>query len=58
MTLNKVAVELREKDFCRGLSFVAISRVHKITDIAFCSPISLEWLRNVGMSQKAQVDII
>jgi len=44
MTLNKVAVELGEKDFCCGLSFVAISKVLKITDIAFCSPISLEQL--------------
>ncbi len=52
MTLNKVAVELGEKDFCRGLNFVAISRGRRIMDIALCSSIRMEQLRKVGISHK------
>jgi hypothetical protein len=41
MTLNKAELELGERDFCRGLSFVAISRVRTLTD-GFCSK---DWKR-------------
>ena len=37
MTLNKTVIELGHADFCRGLSYVAISRVRAITDLAFLS---------------------
>jgi ATP-dependent exoDNAse (exonuclease V) alpha subunit len=37
MTLNKAVVHLGEKDFTRGLTFVAISQVRKLKDIAFLS---------------------
>jgi ATP-dependent exoDNAse (exonuclease V) alpha subunit len=37
MALAKAIVELGDKDFVRGLSFVAISRVRRITDLAFLS---------------------
>jgi hypothetical protein len=39
MTLNKAIVDLGEKDFVRRLSFMAISRVGAIADIAFLSRI-------------------
>ena len=35
LTLEKVVVELGDKDFSAGLSFVAISRVKTLKDLAF-----------------------
>jgi ATP-dependent exoDNAse (exonuclease V) alpha subunit len=35
LTLEKVVVELRDKDFSAGLSFVAISRVKTLKGLAF-----------------------
>ena len=37
LTLEKVVVELGEKDFAAGLSFVAISRVKTLKGLAFCT---------------------
>ena len=37
LTLEKVVVELGEKDFSAGLSFVAISRVKTLQGLAFCT---------------------
>src|SRR5204862_4687246 len=39
MTLRKVVIELGLLEFCRCLSFVAISRAKAITDIAFLNRI-------------------
>ena len=57
MTLNKAVIELGEKDFVRGLSFVAISRVRAITDLAFLSRIGPHRLDQVGMSNKVELDV-
>ena len=38
LTLEKAAIEVGEKDFAPGLSFVAISRVKTLNGIAFLSP--------------------
>jgi Helicase len=37
LTLEKVVVELGDKDFSAGLSFVAISRVKTLKGLAFCT---------------------
>jgi hypothetical protein len=37
LTLEKVVVELGEKDFSAGLSFVAISQVKTLQGLAFCT---------------------
>ena len=34
MTLDKAVIEFGPKDFCRGLSFVALSRVRRLSDFA------------------------
>src|SRR5947207_4411173 len=57
MTLNKAVIELGQADFCRGLSYVAISRVRAISDIAFLSRISLKRLKNIGGSNKIALDL-
>ena len=57
MTLNKAVIELGQADFCRGLSYVAISRVRAISDIAFLSRISPKRLKNIGGSDKVALDL-
>ena len=34
MTLSKAVIDFGPKDFCRGLSFVALSRVRRLCDFA------------------------
>jgi hypothetical protein len=48
MTLNKAIVELGDKDFVHGRSFVAISRVRRITDLAFLSRIGPDRFAQTG----------
>jgi hypothetical protein len=57
MTLRKVVIELGPADFCRGLSFVAISRVRAITDIAFLNRIGEQRLKKLGGPNKIAVDL-
>ncbi|KIJ51664.1 hypothetical protein M422DRAFT_111565, partial [Sphaerobolus stellatus SS14] len=38
LTLKKVVIELGPSDFSLGLSFVAMSRVKKLSGLAFRSP--------------------
>lgn len=57
MTLDKVVVELGDQDFVRGLSFVAISRVRRITDLAFLSRIRPDRFAQAGMSNKVELDV-
>jgi len=40
MTLSKVIIELGLNDFCRGFSFIAISRAKSLKDIAFLNNIA------------------
>jgi len=48
LTLNKVAVDIGKKEFCAGLTFVAISCVKCLSDILFNPPFSFERLRNLA----------
>ena len=57
MTLSKVLIELGLKDFCRGLSFVAISRVRSLNDLAFLSNIGYERLKNIGGLDRIKEDM-
>ena len=42
MTLDKVLLDLAGRDFSAGLSYVALSRVRRITDLAFEGPLSYD----------------
>ena len=57
MTLSKVILELGTSDFCRGLSFVAISRVRALNDIACLTRINGERLKNLGGLDKIAEDL-
>jgi ATP-dependent DNA helicase PIF1 len=57
MTLDKVAIDLGMSDFCRGLSFVAISRARRITGIAFLSRIQEHRFKKIGASNKLAIDL-
>ena len=54
MTLSKVIIELGLKDFCHGLSFVAISRPRSLNDIVFLNEIGQERLKNLGGLDKVK----
>ena len=43
--------------FCRGLSFVAISRARAITDIAFLNRIGEQRLKKLGGQNRVAVDL-
>jgi len=57
MTLSKVVIELGVSDFCRGLSFVAISRVRALNDIAFLTRIGEQRLKKLGGLDKMKPDL-
>jgi len=57
MTLRKVVIELGLLEFCRGLSFVAISRAKAISDIAFLNRIGEQRLKKLGGPNKVSVDV-
>ena len=57
MTLNKMILELGTSDFCRDLSFVAISRVRALNDIACLTRINRERLKNLGGLDKITEDL-
>jgi hypothetical protein len=56
MTLNKVVIDLGKSDFVRGLSYVAISRVRTIANLAFRSQIPEERLKKLGRLNKVVLD--
>ena len=43
--MDKVVVELGDKDFAAGLTFVAISRVKTLKGLAFCTHFDHAWLK-------------
>jgi len=45
LTLERAVVDLGEKDFSPGLSFVAISRLKSLKGLAFCSCFEHTWLQ-------------
>ena len=57
LTLSKVVIVLGLLDFCRGLSFVAISRAKAITDIAFLNRIREQRLKKIGGPNKVAEDL-
>jgi len=53
VTLKKAAIGLGKSEFAMGLSYVAISRVKKLTDLIFISPFDLERLNKGGQGPQA-----
>jgi len=54
LTLSKVAVDIGKKEFCAGLTFVAISRVRRLTDVLFNPPFPFQRLANLAKSRRVQ----
>ena len=48
MTLDKVVIDLESKEFCPGLTFVAISRVRRLADVLFSPPFDYARVSNFG----------
>ena len=57
MTLSKAVIEFGVSDFCRGLSFVAISRVRALSDIACLTRIGGQRLKKLGGLDKVVQDL-
>ena len=52
LTLDKVVVDIGKKEFCAGLTFVAISRVRCMTDLLLSPPFTFQRLRNLSKSKR------
>lgn len=52
LTLDKAVVDIGKKEFCAGLTFVAISRVRCLTDLLFSPPFTLQRLENLSKSKR------
>ena len=52
LTLNKVVVDIGKKEFSSGLTFVACSRVRRLTDLLFDPPFPFQRIANLAKSQK------
>ena len=52
LTLDKVVVDIGKKEFCAGLTFVAISRVRCMTDLLFSPPFAFQRLKNLSRSRR------
>ena len=50
LTLDKAVIEIGEKEFCTGLTFVACSRVRHLKDIVFETPFTYQRLSNLSKS--------
>ena len=57
MTLNKAVIEFGQSDFCRGLSFVALSRVRGLFDVACCTRIGEGRFKKLGGLDKVTRDL-
>jgi hypothetical protein len=53
LTLRKVIIDLGDKEFSAGLSFVAVSRVHALEDIIF-RPFNFERLQHLKNGKRLQ----
>lgn len=60
LTIPKVVVDIGNSEFCTGLTYVAITRARKLTDIAFMPFFSYKRLQAIGHSKtlKARNDFI
>ena len=52
LTLDKAVIDVGKKEFCAGLTFVAISRVRCLTDLLFSPPFSYQRLNNISKSKR------
>ena len=50
-------IEFGLSDFCRGLSFVAISRARALTDIAVLTPVGGQRFKKLGGLDKVAEDL-
>ena len=56
MTLSKAVIDFGPKDFCRGLSFVALSRVRRLCDFACHTRLGGGRFKKVGGLDKVAED--
>ena len=54
LTLDKVVIDVGKKEFSCGLTFVACSRVRRLTDMLFDPPFPFERVANLARSQRLQ----
>ena len=54
LTLDKVVVDIGKKEFSSGLTFVACSRVRRLTDLLLDPPFALQRLTNLSNSRRLQ----
>ncbi len=54
LTLDSVTVDVGKKEFCAGLTFVAISHVRRVTDILLSPPFPFQRLRNLSKSRRME----
>ena len=52
LTLNKLSVDIGKKEFCAGLTFVALSRVRRLTDLLLNPPFPFQRLKNLARSRR------
>ena len=52
LTLDKVVIDVEKKEFACGLTFVACSRVRKLTDLLFNPPFPFQRIANLAKSQR------
>ena len=50
MTLDKVWVDIGKKEYCMGISYVAISRVRNLFSIVI-EPMTFDQLKSIGKSE-------
>ena len=50
LTLDKAVIDIGKKEFSAGLTFVACSRVHQLTDLLFVPPFSFQRVANLSKS--------
>ena len=55
LTLNKLCVDIGKKEFSAGLTFVAISRVRRLTDLYLKPTFSFQCLKNLAKSRRIEV---
>jgi ATP-dependent DNA helicase PIF1 len=54
LTLDKATIDIGKKEFCAGLTFVAISRVRRLTDIMLSPPFTLQRVKNLSKSRRME----
>ena len=54
LTLDSVTVDVGKKEFCTGLTFVAISRVRRITNILLSPPFPYQRLKSLSRSKRME----